>query len=134
MRKVWRVHTAGSSELPHCSDSVSSPASNPCKVGHRTTIGSGHRMPSTYPSGARLARHWVNASSNVPSNALLYHSNEASSTREEQVTPSSEVDSLPPRGVMSPLGVATRKSWLQWTVLTFLPLSHTSYMGTSSAT
>ena len=133
--KVWRVHKAGSSELPcHSRLPVSSAASNPCKDGHGTTIGSGHRTPSTHPSAAQLVRHQVNASSNVPSDASLSHSNKVSSTRVDWVAPSSEVDSLPPRGLTSPFRVATRKSQLQWSVLTLLPSSHTSYAGMSSVT
>ena len=103
-------------------------APNFCNVGHRATDGSGHRMPSTHPSRAQLVRHWVNSSSTLLSGASLSHSSGVSSTKVDWVVPSSEADSLPPRGVASPLGVATKKSQLQWMTLTFLPSSRMWYV------
>ena len=132
MREVWRVHPASSSEPPHHLDSMFH--LQLLTFARLVMGGSGHKMPSTHPNGMWLVRHRVNASSNVPSDASLSHSNRVSSAWVDQVAPSSELDLLPPRGVTSPLGVATRKSQLWWTVLTFPPSSHTSYMGMSSAT
>ena len=40
----------------------------------------------------------------LPSDASLSRSNEVSSSRADQAAPSSEVDSLPPRGVTLPSG------------------------------
>ena len=88
-------------------------------------------MPSTHPSGTWLARQRVAASSTLLSGSSLSHSNGVSFTRADQVVPSSERDSLPPRGMASLHGVATKKSQLRWMTFTFPLSSRTLYMGTS---
>ena len=48
------------------------------------------------------------------SSTSLSHSNGVSSAKADQALPSSEADSLPARGMASPLRVVTKKSQLQW--------------------
>ena len=79
-------------------------------MGHGATEGSDHRMSSTHQSRTQLVRHWVDALSTSLSGTSLSHSSGVSSAKVDWVVPSSEADSLPPRGVASPLGVATKKS------------------------
>ena len=71
------------------------------------TVAIEHHLPTQADHGWQGSR--VNTSSTLLPGASLTHSSGVSSAKADQVAPSSEVDSLPPRGVASPLGVATKK-------------------------
>ena len=112
-----------------------SPAPNPLNVvGLRTTDGSDCRRPPTHPSGTLLVGLRVSAPSTDPSGESLSTSNEVSSTRVDQAVFSSESGAPTPKGLTSPIGVATRNSQLRCTVLTLPVSSFTSYAGMPSAT
>ena len=60
----------------------------------RTTIGSGHSMPSTCPNGTRLVEHWESCSSMVFLGKSMSHSRGVNSTRAEWVVRSILASSL----------------------------------------
>ena len=86
-----------------------------------TTMGSGHSMPSTHPSGKRLARCWVKHPSTLSFGKLFLHSNGVHSTSADWVDMLVSASSPSHKGVTSPLGMANRNSWLRWATFT-LPL------------
>ena len=88
-------------------------------VSLRATDGSGHRTPPTHLSGTLLVG--VSAPSMDPSGKSHSTSSKVNSARVDQATFSSESGAPASKGVTAPTGVATRKSWLQCTVLHFLP-------------
>ena len=99
-----------------------------------TTIGSGRSMPSTHPSGTRLARCWVRHLSNWSSGKSFSNSNRGNSTSADQVDMSTSAFSFLFKGMTSPQGMANRNSQLRWATCK-LPLgSFILYEGTPFAT
>ena len=98
---IWRFHWWTSSSLRL---QIPSLAPNPLNIGLGATEGSGHRMPSTHPSGTWLARHWVAALYTSLSGTSLSHPNEVSSARVDWAGPSFERDSHPKLGGRNQLG------------------------------
>ena len=100
-----------------------------------TTMESGHSMPSTHPSGMRLAGCWVGHPSMLSSGRSSSHSNGVNSTRADRVTHALMWASLlSHKGVASPCGVASRKSQLWWVTFTLPLKSLISYEGTPFVT
>ena len=99
-----------------------------------TTMGSGHSMPSTHPSGTQLARCWVKHPSTLSFGKLFSYSNGVNSASADWVDTLVSASSLSHKGVTSPQGVANKNSQLLWVTL-MLPLeSCISYEGTPFVT
>ena len=69
-----------------------------------TTIGSGHSMPSTHPSGMQMVRCWVKHPSTLSFGKLFSHSNGVNSTNADWVDTLVSASSLSHKGVISPWG------------------------------
>ena len=85
-----------------------------------TTMGSGHSMPSSHPSGTWLMRCWVRHPSTLSFGKSFSHSNGVDSASADWVDTLLSVSSLSHKGVTSPWGLANKKSQLQWVTFTLL--------------
>ena len=79
-----------------------------------TTIGNGHSMPSTHPSGMRLVRCWVRHLSNWSFGKSFSNSSRGNSASADWVDTSMSAFSFLFKGMTSPRGMANRNSRLWW--------------------
>ena len=99
-----------------------------------TTLGSGHSMPSTHPSGMWLVRCWVRHPSMLSFGKSFSHSSGVNSASVDWVDTLVSAILTVTQGCDFTLGVANRNSQLWWVTFTLLLESLISYEGTPFVT